>query len=155
MNLSFKIKVAIIMTTILVASSGILYTLEVNNIMSIPDVGMCYVSSPQVAADNSSFSVQFHDVNFTFLYWYWPLSQVIENNTVYVAEQRVQVFVSVQTSDGLSEVVQFEIDSSSSCVFNPDPTFVNYSASHASTLCGIATANTEELHNKWVYFVSI
>lgn len=155
MNLSFKIKVVIIMTTILVASSGILYTLEVNNIMSIPDVGSCYVSSPQVAADNSSFSVQFHDVNFTFLYWYWPLSQVIENNTVYVAEQRVQVFVSVQTSDGLSEVVQFEIDSSSSCIFNPDPTLLSYTASHASKLCGIATANTEELHNKWVYFVSI
>jgi hypothetical protein len=155
MNLSFKMKIAVVITTIIIASSGVLYTLEVNNIMPILDVALCYVSIPQVAADNSSFSVLFHDINFTFLYWYWPLSQVIENNTVYVAEQRVQVFVSVQTSDGLSEVVQFEIDSSSSCIFNPDPTLLSYTASHASKLCGIATANTEELHNKWVYFVSI
>jgi hypothetical protein len=139
----------------LVISSGILVAFETNNIQFVDGAGFCYVSEHQDAGDNSSYSLLFHEVNFTFLYWYWPLHEEIDNNTVYVAEQRVQVFVSVQTLDGFSQILQIEIDSSSSCILDPDPTLVTHQANHTSPVFGIATANTEELHDAWVYFVGI
>ncbi len=155
MGISHRGKIAVVIVVLVIAGSISFYTLDANDIEFIPGLGLCYISDIQGANDNSSYSVEFHGINFTFLYWYWPFYGAIENVTWYLAEQRVQVFVLVESSDGFSEVIQLEIDSPGCCIFDPNSILQGFPSSHQSRIFGIATANSEELHSNWVYFVSV
>lgn len=156
MAISKRAKVLILVILIGVGVSSIVVTSFIPaDSEYIPNYGFCYISDSQGGNGNSSYSVIFHGVNFTFLYWYWPMSGVMDNVTVVVAEQQVQVSILIVFSDDYSEIVQLEVDSPSSCLIGPDPTWQVYPSSHTSLFAAVATANTEDLHSKWVYFVSV
>ena len=157
MGVSQRTKILAIVVLIVtgIATISLVYLQAPPDSEYVPGYGFCYISDTQGANSNSSYSVGFHGVNFTFLYWYWPMYGVMNNVTVFVAEQRVQVYVLIEFSDDYSETVQFEVDSPSSCLIGPDPALQVYSASHASLFAAVATANTEELQSNWVYLVGV
>ncbi|NHI90853.1 MAG: hypothetical protein EAX87_15150 [Candidatus Thorarchaeota archaeon] len=113
-----------------------------------------YVSDVQTDNGNVSYSIVFKGVNFTFLYWYWPLFDIIDNETVYVAEQTVSVFVQVTFVDNASQVLQLDIDSPGGCLIGVDSTLRGVTTDHAHPCAGMATAETWVLHSNWVYIVS-
>jgi len=145
----------VVLVVIGVSTIAVIYSLMPIDSEYVLGYGFCHISDTQGANSNSSYAVDFHGVNFTFLYWYWPMSSVIDNVTVFVAEQRVQVYILVEFSDGYSEIVQFEVNSPSSCLIDPDPTLQVYSSNHTSVFAAVATANTEELQSNWVYLVAV
>jgi hypothetical protein len=117
--------------------------------------GYFYVSEIQDDNGNVSYSTFFHEVNFTFLYWHWPMYSVIDNVTYFVAEQPVSVFVQVTFFDNTSEILEIEVDSPSSCLYGESPDLHGVKSNHSQPLIGIATAETWELHSCWVYIVSV
>lgn len=116
--------------------------------------GFYHVSETQGTNQNISYSVIFYDVNFTFLYWHWPLYTVDGNTTAIVAEQLVTVFVQVTFSDNISEILQIQVDSPASCLIGINYYLQGVTTDYSNPTGGIATAHTEELHSNWVYIVS-
>jgi hypothetical protein len=116
--------------------------------------GYYYVSDIQGPNSNISYSIIFHEVNFTFLYWYWPKFVVMNNITAFVAEQTVHVHVLIRFSDGSSELLIAYVDSPGSCLIGIDSTLHGVTSNHSNPQAGIASAETEELHSNWVYVVS-
>ncbi len=151
---SRKAKTAVIAVIVLIGGCAAIYSLIPTGTEYIVGHGFCYISDIQGPNSNSSYSVEFHGVNFTFLHWYWPLHTVTENLTAIIAEQRVQVYVQLGFSDGYTETICFEVNSPGSCLVGPDPALQIYPSSHSSGLAAVATANTDELQSNWVYIVS-
>jgi hypothetical protein len=116
--------------------------------------GNFFLSDVQAGNGNVSYSIVFKDVNFTFLYWYWPLFDIIDNVTLYGSEQTVSVFVQVTFADNASQVLQLDIDSPGSCLIGVDSTLRGITTDHAHPCAGMATAETWELHSNWIYIVS-
>jgi len=117
--------------------------------------GYFYVSDIQDHHSNSSYSIIFHEVNFTFLYWYWPEHSVYNNVTAFLAEQTVSVYVNVTFTDLLSEILVIQINSPGSCYFAGGSILRGMSSNHWNPKAGIATAQSEELYDSWVYVVSM
>jgi hypothetical protein len=155
MGISRRTKAIVLVGILIVTGSAIVYSLNFTEGEYVHGYGFCYISEIQGANSNVSYSIDFHGVNFTFLHWYWPLFTVMDNVTAFVAEQRVQVHVMIEFSDGIKEAIQFEIDSPSSCLIGPDSTLLVYPSNHASQFAAVATANTEVLQSNWVYLVSV
>lgn len=151
---SRKAKTAVIAVMVLIGGSVVVYSLIPAGTDYILGHGFCYISDAQGSNGNSSYLVEFHGVNFTFLYWYWPLHTVTENLTAVVAEQRVQVYVQMIFSDGYTEIICFEVNSPGSCLVGPDPALQIYSSDHSMGFAAVATANTDELQSNWVYIVA-
>jgi hypothetical protein len=117
--------------------------------------GYYYVSDIQNHPSNSSYSVIFHEVNFTFLYWYWPMCSVENNVTICVGEQPVSVYVEVTFPDNFSELLILVVDSPGSCLIGISSVLHGTLSTHSNPKVGLATAETEELHDSWVYIVSL
>jgi hypothetical protein len=61
---------AFLVVSLIILVSGILFALDVFNLGSVPDDdGLWYIAGPYQWTDNKSYSVLFHGVNFTFLYY--------------------------------------------------------------------------------------
>ncbi len=116
--------------------------------------GYYYVSDIQVNQGNLSYSVIFHEVNFTFLYWYWPMSWVENNTIILVSPQEVSVYVQVTFPDGTIENLTIVVDSQGSSLIGISSTLHGVLSTHSDPHVGIATAETWELHCNWVYIVS-
>lgn len=116
--------------------------------------GYYYVSDIQDNHGNLSYSVIFHEVNFTFLYRYWPMCEVIDNVTVCISPQPVSVYVQITFPDNSSEILTLVVDFPGSCLIGISSTLHGVSSTHSNPQVGIATAETEELHCCWVYIVS-
>ena len=116
--------------------------------------GYYYVSDIQDSHGNSSYSVIFHEVNFTFLYWYWPMCWLENNVTVCVSPQEVSVYVQGIFPDSTIENLTIVVDDPGSGLIGISSTLHGMSSAHLSPQVGIATAETWELHCNWVYIVS-
>ena len=116
--------------------------------------GYFYISEIQNDNENVSYSIIFHDVNFTFLYWHWPYS-VLDNVTNYFAEVPLDVFVQVTFSDNTSEILHLVVDSPGSCLIGESPELRGVTTSHSQPRAGVANAETWELQSRWVYTVSV
>ncbi len=114
--------------------------------------GIYHVSEIQAAPNNESFSVVFHNVNFTFLYWCWSIPSI--NGSPIPAEQTVYVFVQLTFSDDSVETIEIGIHCSSFCVVGSNPYLRGNVSTHSQPRAGVASAYTEELVGKWVYIVS-
>jgi hypothetical protein len=146
---------SVVMVALIVFSTSFLLIIPPNAEYVQNFGGYYYVSDIHGPNGNISYSIIFHDVNFTFLYWYWPDFVVMNNITVFVAEQTVHVHVMVKFSDGSTEFLIADIDSPGSCLIGIDSTLHGVVSEHSNPQAGIASAETEQLHSNWVYIVSV
>jgi len=80
----------------------------------------------------------------------------IENNvTVCIAEQSVSVYVYATFPDLSSEILVLEVDSPRSCLIGISSILHGTLSTHSNPKVGLATAETEDLNDSWVYIVSL
>ena len=150
---SRKALVIVISVVIVLGFAYILSPVQPASIGYLSNLGGFYhVSEIQTAPSNESYSVIFHNVNFTFLYWCWSIPSI--NGSPIPAEQTVYLFVQLSFSDDSVEIIEISIHSSSTCIIGGNPYLRGSVSIHTQPRAGVASAYTEELVGNWVYLVS-
>ena len=121
----------------------------------IPDTGgLCFVSQSYTADSNSSFSVLFEGVNFTFLYWTYPSPTEGPNGTsVYITDQPHTAYFLVTFDDGTEEILSLAVGGYVAMMPLQIPRGTK--TDHSLPSAGVITANTLDLWRKWQYTVNL
>jgi len=121
----------------------------------IPDTGgMCLVSQSYDSHSNSTYSVMFTGVNFTFLYWTYPSPIEGPNGTsVYITDQPHTAYFLATFADGVSEILSLNVGGYVGILSFQTPR--GDKTDHMSPSAGVVTADTQELWGKWQYTVNL
>ena len=119
----------------------------------VDECGLCYISEIQDTNGNESYTVEFHDVSFTFLHVNLPIFYG-PNGTVYtlVDAPNTAHFMLTYADD---EVEYLSLNVGGYAPVRPGSPLRPIFGNHTSPKAGVATAFTPQLHFKWVLLVSI
>ena len=111
----------------------------------IPDTGgMCLVSPIYDANSNSTYSVMFAGVNFTFLYWTYPPN---------ITDVPHKAYFLVTFDDGIEEIVSLNVGGYVGMMLFQVPRGTK--TNHSLPTAGVITADTWELWGNWQYTVNL
>jgi len=111
----------------------------------IPDTGgMCLVSPIYDANSNSTYSVMFAGVNFTFLYWTYPPN---------ITDVPHKAYFLVTFDDGTEENLSLSVGGYIAVMLFQVPHGVK--TNHSFPSAGVVTADTSDLWRKWQYSVNL
>ncbi|MBE0526074.1 MAG: hypothetical protein IH631_03970 [Candidatus Thorarchaeota archaeon] len=111
----------------------------------IPDTGgMCLVSPIYDANSNSTYSVMFAGVNFTFLYWTYPPN---------ITDVPHKAYFLVTFDDGTEENLSLYVGGYT--VIMPLQVPRGDKTSHSFPSAGVITADTWGLWRNWQYTVNL
>jgi hypothetical protein len=119
----------------------------------VDEYGLCYISEIEDTNGNVSYTVDFHDVSFTFLHYNLPI-YYDENGTAYILVDAPNTahFVLMYSDD---EVEYLSLSVGGYVPVRPSSPLRPILGNHTSPRAGVATAFTPELHFKWVLLVSV
>ena len=108
--------------------------------------GFCFVTEPYGPNDNVSYTVEFHDVEFEFLYWYYPPE---------VYDAAYSVFFNITFLDGTIETLTIATGSwwfTSGGLKRP---LFGVTTLHTSPTAGILVGDYLDSPVRWQFTVSI
>ena len=121
----------------------------------VPDTGgLCFVSQSYTADANSSFSVIFVGVNFTFLYWTYPPPIEGPNGTsIFITDQPHTAYFLVIFDDDVEEILSLNVGGYT--VMMPIQVPRGDKTNHSLPSAGVITADTWGLWRNWQYTVNL
>jgi hypothetical protein len=120
----------------------------------VDEYGLFYISGIQDTNGNASYTVDFHDVSFTFLHYNLPVYYG-PNGTAYTivdAPSTAQFMLTTYPDD---EVEYLNLSVGGYVMVLPNSPLRPILGDHTSPRAGVATAFTPRLHFKWVLLVSL
>ena len=121
----------------------------------IPDTGgFCLVSQSYGANSNSTYSVMFAGVNFTFLYWAYPPPIEGPNGTlITITDLPHTAYFLVTFDDDVEEILSLNVGGYVPLM--PFQVPRGAKTNHSSPSAGVITADTSELWRNWQYTVNL
>ena len=119
----------------------------------VDDLGLFYISGIQDTNGNESYTIDFHEVSFTFLHYNLPLHYG-PNGTVHtIVDAPNTAHFKLTYSD--SEVEYLNLSVGGYVMVLPNSPLRPIFGNHTFPKAGVATAFTAQLHFKWVLLVSV
>jgi hypothetical protein len=151
-----KARRALVVVVLIAIIAVVGFTVLDYNYLGIGQVeehGVFYLSGIQDTNDNESYTVEFHDVSFTFLH-YNPPGFYGPNGTFYTAPDAPNTahFMLTYLDD---EVEYLKLSVGGYVPVRPGSPLRPVLGNHTAPKAGVATAFTAHLHFKWVYIVSL
>ena len=121
----------------------------------IPDTGgLCFVSQGYSANSNSTYSVMFAGVNFSFLYWTYPPPTEGPNGTsIYITDQPHTAYFLVTFDDGIEEILSMNVGRYTAMM--PFQIPHGDKTNHTFPSAGVITEDTWGLWRNWQYTVNL
>lgn len=121
----------------------------------VPDTGgLCLVSPIYSANSNSTYSVMFAGVNFTFLYWTYPPPIEGSNGTFLVTvDAPHHAYFLVTFDDGTEENLSLSVGGYIAVMLFQVPHGAK--TNHSFPSAGVVTADTSDLWRRWQYTVNL
>jgi hypothetical protein len=118
----------------------------------VDELGLFYISGIQDTNDNESYTVEFHDVSFTFLHYNPPVSYGPNGTVITIVDAPNTAHIMLTYPD--DEVEYLSLSVGGFVPVRPGSPLRPILGNHTAPKAGVATAFTAQLHFKWVFLVS-
>jgi hypothetical protein len=146
---------ALIVMCLVVIIGGLGFVVLDYNYLGIGQVnehGLFHISRIQDTNDNESYTVEFHDVSFTFLHYNPPVSYGPNGTVITIVDAPNTAHFMLTYPDDAVEYLSLNVGGF--VPVRPGSPLRPIIGNHTAPRAGVATAFTAQLHFKWVFLVS-